>query len=236
MSGITSRYLSDRHRDKKRRESLRYWVALALSLVAAAGAILVFSRDVAWPSRSQDAARRAKTAVMNGKYGEARTLYMEAIANNPYDYENHLALAQILNHRLKDYEGALRHYLYSLAYSPEIGGSESVRREIVILGLLRSGELENPVAAVEEMFLCAEGGARASFLRRVEIQHRGEGEAYWEGWRKRGKGEVTGVWIKNTHEGFYDAAVELRFLDETVMLVHLLCPLRDIWRLDVGFP
>lgn len=236
MAGITSRYLVGRQRNKKRRELFRSWTAVVLSVLALAGALLVFSRDVAWQTRSQEAVERAQTAVVNGKYELARGLYMDAIANNPYDYETHQALAEILNHRLNDHEGALRHYLYSLAYSPEISGSEAVRREITILGLIRSGELENPLDAIEEMFNCVEGNAKKAFIRRVEIRHRGDGDAYWEGWRKRGRGVVTGMRITNNHEGFYDAAMELRFPDDTVMLVHLLCPLRDIWRLDLAFP
>lgn len=202
MAGITSRYISGRHHDKKRRESFRYWIALILSIVALSGGLIVLGRDVAWQSRSQDAVQLAKTAVENGKYDAARALYMSAIENNPYDYEAHQALADILNHRLNNHEGALRHYLYSLAYAPSITNSEIVRREISILRLIRAGELENPLDAIEEMFDCVEGNAKGAFLRRVEIRHRNESDAYWEGWKKRERGAITGMKITNNHEGF----------------------------------
>lgn len=236
MAGTTMRFISERGRGKSGGGAKRTWLALMLGLLAVLGALVVLTRDVAWDSRCRQARLLGHTAYGNGNYQAARTHYEEALANNPYDWESHYSLAQIFNHRLNDYEGALRHYLYALAYSPDAVIVESTKREINILRLIRSGELENPLEAVEDMFQSVESNARHAYLRRLELRLRRDIGAYWEGWRTRGRGEVVSTKITSNHEGIYDAAIELQFPDDTSMLLHLQSPLRDIWRLDLSFP
>lgn len=234
MAGTTVRFTSERKRS--RRGTARRLAAALLAVLALAGALSLFTRDVNWRARSHEAKRLAGGALHNGNYAAARDRYIEALENNPYDWEAHHRLASILNHNLNDPEGALRHYLYSLAYSPDSEIVEPTRREVNILRLIRSGELENPVEAIEDMFLSVESNARQAFSRRLELRLRRDGDAYWNGWRLRGRGTVVGTKITSNHEGLYDAAVEIMFPDETGMLLHMQSPLRDIWRVDLSFP
>lgn len=235
MAGTTLRFISERKQGEGRGRGLR-WLALLLGVVAVVAAYLVFSRDVDWRTRNLDEKGLGETAYSNGNYMVARQHLLSAIANDPYDWEAHYQLASIMNRRLNDHEGALKHYLLALAYSPESSIVEPVRREISILRLIRSGELENPLEAIEDMFQCIESNARHTFMRRLELRLRRDGSAYWDGWRLRGRGKITGVTITSNHDGLYDAAIELQFPDQTSMLLHLQCPLRDIWRINLSFP
>lgn len=235
MGGTTVRFTSDRKRGPGR-GGWRRWLALLLGLLAVAGALTLFTRDVNWRARSHEAKRRAVGAYHNGNYEAARDAFIEALENNPYDWESHHRLAGLLNHRLNDPEGALRHYLYTMAYSPDSDIVEPTKREINILRLIRSGELENPVEAIEDMFQSVESNAPKAFMRRLEEQLRRDGDAYWHGWTQRGRGTVVWTKITSNHEGLYDAAVGITFPDETAMLLHMQCPLRDIWRVDLSFP
>ena len=229
-------FISDRHRARDPNDPLQRWVAVVLMLTAAAAAYLVFTRDVDWESRMREARQQGLTAERNGNFALARSFYESALANHPYDWETHLSLADILHHQLNNQQDALKHYLFALAYSPEPSIAERVQGEVVILRSIMSGELENPQDALEDMFLALENGAEASFYRRLSVVLRDDAKAYWEGWRQRGRGTVSTVRIASTHNGFFDAQVELDFPDGTAMSVHLYCPLRDIWRLDLSFP
>lgn len=215
---------------------LRRWLAVTLVLISAAGAFMIFSRDIDWESRNREARRFGLTAEHNGNFEMARTYYEAALANHPYDWETHLSLANILHHRLNKQDDALRHYLYALAYSPEPSIVESTRAKIEILRLMRSGKLENPVHALEDMFLTLDAGAEQGFYRRLSISLREDGQTYWQNWMARGRGQITFTRISSTHDGFYDAQMELDFADNTSMSIHMYCPLQDIWRLELSFP
>lgn len=215
---------------------LRRWLAIALILLSAAGAYFVFSRDIDWETRNKEARRLGLSAEHNGNFNAARAYYEAALANNPYDWETHLSLANILNHRLNNQNDAIRHYLFALAYSREPSLVESTNAEVEVLRLMRSGKLENPASALEDIFLAVEAGAEQSFYRRLSISTRDDWPVYWKNWNTRGRGQVTRTRIVSTHDGFYDAMIEMDFPDNTSMSIHMYCPLQDIWRLELSFP
>lgn len=236
MHGTTTRYLSGRDRDGGERRTLWRFLALAVGAGAVAVGIAVLARDVEWRHRGREAVRLGDGARDNGNYEAARDHYLRAIADNPYDWEAHHRLAAILNHCLNDHEGALRHYLLALAYSPDPGIVDATTREVTILRLMRAGELENPAQAIEDMFQAVESNARSAFVGRLDDPLWHAAEAYWQGWLRRGRGKVAAMKIASVQGGHYHAAVELGFPDETSMLLHLRCPPRDVWRLNLGFP
>ncbi len=237
MQNTDVRTLSERKRIHSRPgDRPRRWLAIGLALIALAAAWAVLGRDVGWERRSRASRERGDTAGRNGNYEAARTLYETALANDRYDWETHLALADLLAHKLDDPGDALRHYTYALAYSGNPSIVEATRQEMTILRLMRSGELENPRDAVEDMFLSVEGGARDLFAQRLSGGLRPDEDAFWQAWTQRGRGSIEGMRIANGHDGLYDAALEVAFADGTTMLMHFRCPLRDIWRLDVSFP
>lgn len=215
---------------------VRFWFALALALGAGTAAWTVLTRDVDWPTRNRDARAQGRTAENNGNYPLARARYETALANHPYDWETHLRLANLLNHRLNDQDDALRHYLYALAYSPDPAIVAETEAKIRILRLLRTGELEDPQNALEDMFVAAETDTENLFFRRLEAGLRPGRESYWNGWRERGRGVVAYSRVEAGREGMYDAVLELEFPDGTTMSLRLRCPLRDIWRLSLSFP
>lgn len=236
MSNTIYRLSSERYRAKSGDDPLRRWAALMLVLLCIVAAFLVFSRDVSWESRRREARALGLTAEHNGNYEAARRHFEAAVANHPYDWETHLSLANILNYRLNDPDNALRHYLYALAYAPEPSLLRDAQNEVDVLNLVRRGQIENPHDALDDIFAALEANAESLFYRRLSIVLRADAKAFWDGWKQRGRGTVSGVRIVSRHDGFYDAMVELDFPDETAMSVHLYCPLGDIWRLELSFP
>lgn len=237
MHNTELRMISDRRRARRGPGApLRRWLAVFLVLASIAAAYAILGRDVDWQSRNRTARKRGDTANHNGNYEAARAHYEAALANNPYDWETHLALADILAHKLNVPDSALRHYSFALAYSPEPSIVEGARQEVTILRLMRAGELENPYDAVVDMFRAMEEGTKELFTRRLSIGLRNETDAFWEAWKARGRGSISSMKIVSGHDGFYDAALELDFPDDTTLLMHFRCPLRDIWRLDLSFP
>lgn len=236
MSNTIYRFTSDRYRKKGGDDPLRRWAALMLVLICVVAAFLIFTRDIAWEPRRREARGLGLTAEHNGNYAVARIQYETALANHPYDWETHLSLANLLNYRLNDQDNALRHYLYALAYSPEPSLLRDAQSEVEILKLIRRGEIENPYDAIDDIFSAVESNAETLFYRRLSIVLRRDAKAFWEGWRKRGRGTVSGVRIVSRHDGFFDAQIELDFPDATSMSIHLYSPLRDIWRVELSFP
>ena len=215
---------------------VRFWAALILALGAGTAAWLVFTRDVDWQARNREARMQGYTAEINGNYPLARSRYETALANHPYDWETHLRLANLLNHRLNDQNDALRHYLYALAYSADSSIVAETEAKIRILYLLRTGELEDPQNALEDMFTAAETGTKNLFLRRLDAGLYQGAESYWSAWRGRGRGSVAFSRIEAGRDGMYDALLELDYPDGTIMSMHFRCPLRDVWRLSLSFP
>lgn len=232
----TTRLISERNRSRSSGGRWRRRLAICAALVALAAAISVFSRDIHWRDRSREARQRGLTAYRNGHHQLSRAYFEAALADNPYDWQSHLDLAKVLFRRLNELDGALEHYLYTLAYSHEPAVVEEAREAIDIIRLIRSGVLENPHNAIEDMFLTAERDARAAFIRRLSPPLREDGDVYWDAWRQRGRGKVSRLIISSDRNGFYDASIELEFPDDTSMSMHLMCPLRDIWRLELSFP
>lgn len=211
-------------------------LAMALVVVSATAAYVVLTRDVDWDRRSRAQRHLGDTAVVNGRFKEARVHYQEALADNPYDWRVHLALADILSHKLNAPVEALRHYLLTLAYSPTPSIQETVSSEVAILRLIHSGELENPFDAVEDMFQAVEQDAERLFTMRLSDELRGSSDVYWNAWTQRSRGGIADVQIVAGQDGMYDAAVELVFPDMTGLRLHLRCSLRDVWRMDLSFP
>ncbi len=227
---------SQRYAKKGPGKRSRQILAAALVLITVVAAYLVFTRDVSWERRNLGARRLGLNAVHNSNFPAAREYYEIALANHPYDWRTHYNLANLLAHRLNDPDAALRHFLYTLAYCPESAILARARAEVDILRLVRSGELENPADALDDMFDSAEGGARWLFERRLGLPARAEADAYWQGWRRRKRGELTNLRIRARGDELYDAYVEVRYPDETVMSMHLTARFRDIWRVSLAFP
>lgn len=214
----------------------RRWLALALIVLSMGAAGWIFNRDIDWDARRREARILGLEAANDGDFETARHRFEIAVANNPYDWESHLSLADILYHHLNDTPGALRHYYRVLAYNADFELDEEVGEKIAILTMLRTGALENPVDALTDMEISVEEGAKAAFQRRLAPRLRRELEAYWDSWEQRGKGKVVYRNITNLRNGFYDAVLELDYQDGTSMSMHFLCPVRDIWRLELSFP
>ncbi len=236
MANTNLRIESKRYAKKGPINRSRQILAAVLVLATVSAAYLVFTRDVSWERRNSGARRQGLNAVHNGNFLAARDYFQNALANHPYDWRTHYNLANIQSHRLNDPEAALKHYLYTLAYCPESAILARARAEVDILRLVRSGELENPADALNDMFDSAEGGARWLFEQRLSLPARGEAEAYWQGWRKRGRGMLANLRIRIRGESLYDAYMEVRYPDGTVMSMHFTARLRDIWRLSLAFP
>lgn len=236
MSYTTMRRLDDSERLKGLSNPSRRWIALSLTALSLAAAYLLLSRDIDWEKRRREARALGVTAQTNANHLEARRYYEMALSNHPYDWETHLSLAVVLNHYLNDYDNALRHYLYALAYATDNSVIEQAQKEIEILKLIRSGELENPVHALEDMFSAVEANAGLSFRRRLSFELSGDFFAYWNAWGKRGRGTPVYCRIESRRDGFYDAMIELEFPDGTSMSMHLQSTRQDIWRLELSFP
>lgn len=236
MPSMTMRNRSDTERFRSRNKPWRRWVALVLIGISLALAYLALTRDIDWQKRRRETRALGLTAEMNGNHADARRYYETALRNDPYDWETHLSLARVMNHYLNDHDGAIRHYLYALAYAPNPSVAEETEKEIAILRLLRSGELESPLDALEDMFLAVEGNARTVFSRRLSLGIRRNATTYWEAWTKRGRGTPVFCRIESKRDGFFDAMLELNFPDGTAMSMHFHCPYRDIWRLELSFP
>lgn len=215
---------------------LRRWLAVILVLLSFAAAYAILSRDTDWEERGRASRAKGDTAYHNGNYRAAGEHYENILADNPYDWEVHLALANILAQKLNDPDDALRHHTLALAYSPEPTIVEDTKQKIAVLRLLRSGELENPYDAIEDMFLAVERDSEDMFARRLSVGLGQNPDPFWNAWKNRGRGAITHMSIVSAHDGFYDAALELDFPDSTSMSMHLRAPIRDIWLLDLSFP
>ncbi|MCD7895671.1 MAG: hypothetical protein LUG50_03230 [Planctomycetaceae bacterium] len=236
MPNTTFRLVAERYRDSGTDRRWRKIIAIALVVITVAAAVTVFRRDVDWESRNNEARRLGLVADRNGNFNSARRHYENALANDPYDWETHFDLANILMKRLNDLEGALRHFLYTLAYAPEPAVIEAAERDVRILRLIRSGHLENPQDALNDLYMAAEARTSELFAHRLSVDLRDDSDAYWRGWTSRGRGTVTLMRISDSHDGFFDAYLELEFSDETSMSMHMKAPIRDIWRIRLSFP
>lgn len=214
----------------------RRWLAFFLVVASAGAAFWLLGRDIDWESRRREARRRGVEAEYNGNNELARRCYETALANNPYDWTTHLALARLLDRRLGDVTGALRHYLYTLAYTSDPSAEAEAREAVVILRMIRQGVLESPVHALEDMFLAVESGAEYAFSRRLGPGLREDLRVYWDAWNERGRGTVSYQVIDMIDEGHYDASLSVVFPNNVSMSMRLLCEKNDVWRLDLSFP
>ncbi len=230
------RRLSDTERIRTYRHPGRRWLAIGMVALSIIAAIWLFSRDIEWENRRREARLNGLSAEANGNYQAAREFFELALANHPYDWKTHLSLARILNHRLGDYTGAMRHYYYALGYTPEPSAMQDVRSELEVLDMIRRGELENPRDAIEDMFLAMEAGTEQLFRYRLSRRLKDDFSAYWNAWRQRGRGDTVYCRIRNEKDGFFDANVDLVFPDATSMSMHLYCVKNQVWRLEISFP
>ncbi|MCC8190803.1 MAG: hypothetical protein LIP77_09260 [Planctomycetes bacterium] len=215
---------------------LRPLAAVTALAAVICAAVFLFSRDVHWQRRQRAFSRQGRLAEDNGNYDIARHYYLMALANNPYDWQTHYTLATMLNHQVSDYQHAVRHYYYALAYASDPTVLDASRKEVELLQLVLSGELESPLDAMEDLFLAVEAGAPESFTARLSLRLRPDAAVYWQAWNRRGRGRVTHTHISGGRDGFFNARVDVDFPDGTSMSMHLLSPLHDLWRLDVSFP
>lgn len=236
MNPTTVRRISERDAIRGPRQPLLRWAAVFLAILTIGAAAWLLSRDVGWENRRREAKALAQAAAENGNFQSAKQYYLVALANQPYDWESHMALARIDYLRLSDFESALRHYLYALAYTTNQPVAQEAREEIEILRLIRLGELENPRDALEDMFLAAEEGAERMFITRLSPELAEDAESYWQAWSGRGRGELRYCRIRKGNDGFFDANIELHFPDETTMSMHFYCVKGTVWRLELSFP
>ncbi len=227
---------SDSVRMRKRDGGWSRRIAVVLLLAAIGVAAWLYQRDTDWEERSRDHRSRGVAAMNNNQYLEARVHFEAALAANPFDWTAHQLLARVFGNFLHDNSGALRHYLYALAYAPESTDVKEMTDQVDVLYLIRAGFLESPADAIEDMFLAVEAGAKSAFFSRLSPRLRGDFAAYWDGWSRRGRGVVTYQRVWKEQSGLYDARVSVAFPDQTALSMHLLCSARDTWRLDVAFP
>ncbi len=212
-------------------EILRMGAAIVFTLCAAGAAWLVFTRDVDWPVRNREARLRGHAAEGGGDYVLARSWYEAALASHPYDWDTRLQLANLLNYRLFDREGALVQYLYALAYSPDPSIAAETEAKVRVIRLLRGGELEDPADALEDIFVAAETGAEDLFLSRFAEEATGtEGNDLWEAWRGRGRGRVQFSRVESGRDGVYVALLEVEYPGGEAAPVRMRCRVRELWK------
>jgi hypothetical protein len=214
-----------------RREAAYLLPGLTASLL-----LLLSFLDLDWERRSIAARIAARLAEDRGVYASAAILYRAALADQPYDWESRLALADIQYRHDRDTSPVLGNYLIALAGTPEEYARADTAGKMRILRLFRSGALEDPADAVDDMFLAVEAGARRAFIRRLAPELLADAGAYWKGWRERGRGRMVSRRIFENGDGSYDAIVELAFLDGSQMSVRLAGTESGAWRLAYGFP
>ncbi|MCC8180749.1 MAG: hypothetical protein LIP23_07575 [Planctomycetes bacterium] len=210
-----------------------YAVGALLLLLAA---FWLFGRDTMWELRSREAKIRGEAAEFNNLPDIARINYESALASNPYDWETHLALAGILHHWLNDQDNAHRHYLYAMAYCPDDSVADEIGRTETIVRLMREGEIENPMDAVEDMFQAVEADAYRVFYHRLTPELNLYFDLFWHGWKSRGRGRIFYQNITLEDDGGYNAAVEIRFSDGTDLCARFRSRRHDIWRMSLSFP
>lgn len=223
-------------RAKRGYGSGRRWLALFLIVVSAGAAAWLLSRDIDWESRYREARRLGVEAEYNGNFPLARRYFETALADNPYDWATHLALARLLDRRLGDVTGALRHYLYALAYTAEPLVEAEAREAVSILRMIRQGVLENPVYALEDMFLAVEAEAPNAFRQRLGPGLNEDFRVFWEAWNERGRGTLSYQAISMAGDGLFYARVAVAFPNNVSMAMRLRSEKNDIWRLDSSFP
>ncbi len=222
-------------RTKDAGRSVHAWAAVILLLSAIVLAAWLVGRDTDWEERSAAERESGLSTLANYRFPEAKVHFETALGINPYDWATHLSLAQVLSRHLNDNAGALKHYLLALAYAPEDADLKPLTDQVDILSLIRSGFMEDPTDAVEDMFMAVEAGVKSAFYRRLSPRLRGDFAAYWEAWNLRGRGKV--VFRRIAREGGdYDALLAIAFADQTTMSMHFHCIARESWRLDVSFP
>lgn len=204
--------------------------------LAAGLTLLLASLDLDWERRSGEARAAARLAEELGEYASAAILYRAALADQPYDWESRLALADIQYRYDRDTSVALGNYLAALAAAPEEYAGAATARKMRILRLFRSGALEDPADAVDDMFLAIEAGAELAFARRFAPELLSDAGTYWSGWRERRRGKVVSRRIFENGGGPYGAIVELAFPDDSRMSVRLVGTESGAWRLVSGFP
>lgn len=236
MNPNTIRRVSDRDGARGPRFLLMRWSAIFLATLTVCATIWLLGRDIGWESRLREAQAAADSAIKNGNFRSAKEHYLLALANQPYDWESHLALARLEMLRFNDYESALRHFLYALAYSPEQSTAQEVKGDIEVLRMIRRGELENPRDALEDMFLAVEEGARLVFLSRLAPNLESVSDAYWQAWSQRGRGFLNYCQIRGGNDGIFDANIELFFPDNTSMSMRFYCVKGSAWQLELSFP
>ena len=211
-------------------------IALILLFSVCAMGVWLATRDFRWEQRAEEAKLRGTTARQNGAFKTASIHYQEVLANNPHDWEAHLALASLYDHRLDKPGEALKHYLYALAYSPEPSIAGEARSSVDIIRLRMAGDLENPADALDDMFMSVESGSRDLFRHRLGDSLRPDIDAFWNAWNARGRGSIIYSRIAVLGDNLYDAYIEISYQDGSEMSMHFVCVENDVWRLYASFP
>ncbi|MDR3077729.1 MAG: hypothetical protein LBV15_03075 [Planctomycetota bacterium] len=215
----------------------RSWLpTLILPLAAAIGAVCLFTRDMSWESRWRESGRLGRAAERDGETVAARDFYEAALRDHPYDWETRLALADLLNYEFHDNAAALTNYLIAMAGIPGGTAPEETARQMRLLRLIRSGVVEDPVDAAEDMFLAVEAGTERAFRRRLSTVLIRDSAAYWEGWRRRGRGRIGSRRLMELPDGSYAAVLEASFPDRSRLSFRFAADARGVWRLELGFP
>ncbi|MCL2000037.1 MAG: hypothetical protein FWG74_01265 [Planctomycetes bacterium] len=212
-------------------------IALFLLLATISLALWFFRRDTGRETEKWAVAAGAMTALddRRSNFSETRNHLEAALAVNYQDWRTHHALAGVLSHFLSDNTGALKHYLYALAYAPEYADVGEITEQTDILQLIRAGLLENPAHAVEDMFLAVEAGTKNLFFDRLSLRLQEAFAACWDGWSKRGRGTVVWQSVIKEQSGAYGARLSVAFPDDRILSVRLRCSIRDRWLLDASF-
>ncbi len=196
----------------------------------------IATRDLQW-KRKHDAAMEHGTWAANADdFQAARDYYLQALIFNPYSPEAHYRIAEIYGSFFGENEEALKHYAAALDFAPKQQRAVEAANAIAVLEMIMAGILEDPVDAVEDMYIAASQQSLASFSNRLDPTLPGNAGAYMKAWSERGKGVLRHRRIRQRSDDEFDAVLSFSYANGDRMSMHFTCQPGQPWKLDASFP
>jgi Tfp pilus assembly protein PilF len=215
---------------------VRVALALFLLLVGLAFAFWIHTRDREWKRNHDAALQHGEWALDAGNVEIAKAYFEQAAKFNPYSADAHFALAEIYDNALGNNEDALKHYIAGLRCDAEHPRAAAAEKAMAALNMIRDGVIEDPLNVAMEMLNATNEKSFQAFKIRLGPEPAKFAEFYWEGWRRRGYGQLIQRRVVQAADGEFDSILAFHYADGVSMSMHFACRPGEPWLLTVAFP
>lgn len=219
-----------------RNPKVRVALALLLLLAGLVFAFWIHTRDREWKRNHDAAFQHGKWALDAGNFEVAQAYFEQAVKFNPYSADAHFALAEIYDTARGHNEDALKHYIAALRCDATHPKAAAAEKAMAALNMIKDGVIEDPLNVAMEMLNATMEKSFLAFKIRLGPEPAKFAEHYWEGWSRRGFGQLIQRRVVQDADGDFDAILAFHYADGVSMSMHFACKAGEPWQLTVAFP